>query len=79
MSTLFNNAASGPVTPSGQADVSHHQSNSWLALLSAPLRWMERRKQRDALRDHIDNARLLKDVGLTREQAVREINKPFWR
>jgi uncharacterized protein YjiS (DUF1127 family) len=39
---------------------------------------MERRWQRDALRDIVDDPRRLSDVGLTREQVVRAINKPFW-
>ena len=43
-------------------------------------RWLghmlELRRQRRALRDFGD--RQLADVGLTREQALREANKPFW-
>jgi uncharacterized protein YjiS (DUF1127 family) len=38
---------------------------------------LEKRRQRGLLRD-LDN-RLLADIGLTREQADRESNKPFWR
>ena len=37
----------------------------------------ERWLQRQALRE-LDN-RLLADIGLTREQAIEEANKPFWR
>jgi uncharacterized protein YjiS (DUF1127 family) len=39
---------------------------------------IERRQQRDALADRIDDRRLLDDIGLTREQALHEADKPFW-
>jgi uncharacterized protein YjiS (DUF1127 family) len=35
--------------------------------------------QRWALRELAEEGRLLSDVGLTREQALREAGKPFWR
>ncbi len=38
--------------------------------------WAERSRQRRALRGLDD--RLLDDIGLTREQALREASKPFW-
>jgi len=40
---------------------------------------MARRRQRDALADLAEDARLLADIGLTREQALREACKTFWR
>ncbi|HEY0834526.1 MAG TPA: DUF1127 domain-containing protein [Azospirillum sp.] len=43
-------------------------------LLSA---WISRRRQRRALAALDD--RLLRDLGLTREDAARECRKPFWR
>jgi uncharacterized protein YjiS (DUF1127 family) len=49
----------------------------WLATL---LLWIERSRQRRALADlAMLNDHLLKDVGLTQEQARREVAKPFWR
>lgn len=39
--------------------------------------WYEREQQRHHLRDI--EAHLLKDVGLSREEIRREIEKPFWR
>ena len=51
--------------------------------LSATLRtlgvWMLRGTQRRALRELAREERLLTDVGLTVEQALRESRKPFWR
>ena len=37
------------------------------------------RSQREALRAIADDKHLLKDLGLTREQALEEADKPFWR
>lgn len=39
--------------------------------------WVRRAKARRQLAEL--DARMLADVGLTREQALDEINKPFWR
>jgi uncharacterized protein YjiS (DUF1127 family) len=41
--------------------------------------WIVRSGQRKALRDLAQEGRLLSDIGLTREQALREAAKPFWR
>jgi uncharacterized protein YjiS (DUF1127 family) len=41
--------------------------------------WMARADQRRALRGLADETRLLSDVGFTRQQALREADKPFWR
>jgi uncharacterized protein YjiS (DUF1127 family) len=45
-------------------------------------RWLariERINQRDDLRAIADNPHLLADLGLTREEALEQANKPFWR
>lgn len=41
--------------------------------------WLGRRDQRVALREIANDPHLLNDLGLTREQALREADKPFWR
>jgi uncharacterized protein YjiS (DUF1127 family) len=41
--------------------------------------WMARQGQRHALADLAEDKHLLADIGLTREQALREASKPFWR
>ncbi|MGY3132161.1 uncharacterized protein YjiS (DUF1127 family) [Bradyrhizobium sp. USDA 4503] len=40
---------------------------------------LDRPFQRIALRAIADDPHLLCDLGLTREQALREVSKPFWR
>lgn len=39
--------------------------------------WMERVRQREALASLDD--RMLRDLGITRTEAVRECEKPFWK
>ena len=41
--------------------------------------WIARIGQRRALRELAEEGRLLRDVGLNRQQALREADKPFWR
>lgn len=40
--------------------------------------WLDRRHERKALREIADDPHLLKDLGLSREQALREAARPFW-
>ncbi len=40
------------------------------------LRWLERWRERQTLRDL--NDAVLRDVGLTRADVEHEINRPFW-
>ena len=44
-------------------------------------RWVARSRQRRALREIAEgnNRHLLKDIGVSQEQAFREADKPFWR
>jgi uncharacterized protein YjiS (DUF1127 family) len=41
--------------------------------------WIARIGQRWVLRELAEERPLLSDVGLTREQALHEAGKPFWR
>ena len=41
-------------------------------------RWLDRPLQRIALREIADDPHLLRDVGLSRDEALREAAKPFW-
>ena len=59
-----------------------HQSSSGTPDTARPpgwLRWIDRPLQRIALREVADDPHLLNDLGISREQALREAAKPFWR
>jgi len=49
----------------------------WHYVARLVLAWMERRRQRDALNEL--DARLLDDIGVSRQEAQAEAEKPFWR
>jgi uncharacterized protein YjiS (DUF1127 family) len=57
-----------------------HQKN-WELALTRAWRWWRlqgaRRRQRKALRDLADDPHLLADIGISREQALEEANRPF--
>lgn len=66
-----------------RGEASYHQSSwsipvgGWLHTL---LFWNERSRQRRQLGELADlNNYLLKDIGVTREEALREAAKPFWQ
>ena len=44
-------------------------------------RWFARSRQRRALREIVEHNdfHLLKDIGVSQEEALREANKAFWR
>jgi uncharacterized protein YjiS (DUF1127 family) len=44
-------------------------------------RWSARSRQRQALREIAERSdlHLLRDIGLSQEEAFREADKPFWR
>lgn len=74
MSILFSEPLCFPHVPARQG----HQSNSG-SPAGRRLGWAERRRQRAALHEIAHDPHLLNDLGLTREQALREAAKPFWR
>jgi uncharacterized protein YjiS (DUF1127 family) len=53
------------------------QSNSW-SLLRRWRRLNERSRQRAALRNLAEDKHLLDDLGLTRQEALDEADRPFW-
>jgi uncharacterized protein YjiS (DUF1127 family) len=59
-----------------------HQENWGTALAAAwrlwRLRWA-RHRQRAALLDLVDDPHRLRDLGITRRQALEEADKPFWK
>ena len=58
-----------------------HQSSSETSALRRPAwwSWLDRPFQRIALREIADDPHLLGDLGLSRQEALREAAKPFWR
>ena len=59
-----------------------HQKN-WGAAIALRIRvwcglWARRRERRE-LRHLAEDPHLLNDLGLTRQQALEEADKPFWR
>jgi uncharacterized protein YjiS (DUF1127 family) len=57
----------------------HPQFSSWRQLLDSWLTRSETRHQRAALREIADDPHLLRDLGLTREEALDHAGRPFWR
>ncbi len=72
----------GPFEPHAGARLSHAASfgesmvKALARLFEAVLIWQERDKQRRALAQL--DARMLKDLGLSRAEVALELRKPFW-
>ncbi len=64
--------AADPAMPLPQSGSGTRQPRGWSS-------WLDRRRQRIALGEIADEPHLLRDLGLSREQALREAAKPFWR
>ena len=82
MSILLTDAWSIPPAEAADPAAPLHQSSSGTSPPVWPSRWwgrLDRPLQRIALREIADDPRLLSDLGLTREQALREAARPFWR
>ena len=82
MSTLITDPFSLPFIPAENPLTRLHQSDSgpgpaigWRGWSG----WAARRGQRGALGELAEDKHLLADIGLTREQALEEAAKPFWR
>jgi uncharacterized protein YjiS (DUF1127 family) len=82
MSTMITDLFSFPAIPAHDPPARLYQPNSgpapairWRGWSS----WAARRRQRRTLRDLAEDKHLLDDLGLTREQAMDEAAKPFWR
>ena len=79
MSILLTDISSIP--PPQAATPLHQSSSGTPAAIRQPawLSWLDRPLRRIALREIADDPHLLSDLGLTREEALREAAKPFWR
>lgn len=79
MHTIHNRQS---VRPSGDAVLLHYNgsfpaSELCRGLLDRIAAWFERSRQRRALAG-LDE-RMLRDIGVSRADAIREAGKPFWR
>ena len=65
---------------SATADPQFYSSSAAREWMYTPLFWIERSRQRRQLGElaYLNNY-LLKDIGLSQEEALREAAKPFWR
>jgi len=82
MSTLLIDISSIPPAQAVDPVAPLHQSSSGTSpgdRLPVWWSWLDRRHQRMALREIADDPHFLKDLGLSREEALREAAKPFWR
>jgi uncharacterized protein YjiS (DUF1127 family) len=82
MSLLLTDTLSIPPVQAAEHATPLYQSSSgrWPAMRRpAWWSWLDRPLQRIALREIADDPHLLRDLGLTREEALREAARPFWR
>jgi uncharacterized protein YjiS (DUF1127 family) len=82
MSILLTEIASIPPPQAAGPATALHQSSSGLSpSFHRPgwWGWLDRPLQRIALREIADDPRLLSDLGLSRDEVLREAAKPFWR
>ena len=82
MSLLLTDTRSMPPAQATNPAARLHQSSSGTsATLRRPAwwRWLDRPLQRIALREIADDPHLLNDLGLSRDEVLREAAKPFWR
>ncbi len=78
MSMLLTATGSWLRRRAGPADKTHdktNESNSWFARLDSLLSGIEQRRQLASLREIADDRHLLRDLGLTRDEALS--GKPF--
>jgi uncharacterized protein YjiS (DUF1127 family) len=82
MSIILADISSIPPVQAADPTPRLHQSSS---RTSPPIRprgwwsWFDRQDERIALCKIADDPHLLKDLGLSRDEALREAAKPFWR
>lgn len=82
MSILLTDSFSIPPVQAADPTAQLHQSSSGSSR-SIPRpgwwSWIDRPLQRIALREIADDPHLLRDLGLSRDEVLREAARPFWR
>jgi uncharacterized protein YjiS (DUF1127 family) len=83
MAIILTDISSIPPVKADDPTTRLHQSSS---RTSPPIRlrgwwswWFAQQDERIALRKIADDSHLLNDLGLTRDEALREATNPFWR
>jgi uncharacterized protein YjiS (DUF1127 family) len=82
MSILLTDPWSIRAVEAADAAAPLHQSSSGTPLPAQPRgwwSWFDRQDERIALREIADDPHLLNDLGLSRDQALHEAARPFWR
>ena len=82
MSIMLTDISSMPPIHVADPGAQLHQSSSGPSATIRPRgwwSWFDRQDERIALREVSDDPHLFNDLGLTREQALHEAAKPFWR
>jgi uncharacterized protein YjiS (DUF1127 family) len=67
------------IAPSARSHSKPRLSRLIAGVHSTVGRWFARSRQRRALREIANDFHLLKDIGVSQEEAFREADKPFWR
>jgi|tagenome__1003787_1003787.scaffolds.fasta_scaffold20947077_2 uncharacterized protein YjiS (DUF1127 family) len=80
MEDLFENSTiqhDGTLSASSHRERMHPMTRTWISIFDTVASWRERARQRRALADLPDF--ILRDIGVSRVDARREGEKPFWR
>ena len=74
---MYQGLSKSVITPGGRATTPDHLGRVLKRCLMLLLVWEQRLKDRDTLEGMSDSR--LRDIGLSRPQAMREARKPFWQ
>ena len=81
LTTVARRQSFGDAAPSALSRPTAQLSGLIAAMRSTVGRWVSHLRQRRALREIAErnDFHLLKDIGVSQEEAMREADKPFWR
>ncbi len=74
---MYQGLSKSAIAPGGRATTPDHLVRVLKCCLTLLLVWEQRLKDRDTLEGMPESR--LRDIGLSRGQAMREARKPFWR
>ena len=79
MSTSSGNSTVVAFLPRTAGRPASPQFHSWPTWLRPLLSFIDKARQRAALRAIADNKHLLADLGISRREALDEADRPFWQ